>query len=160
MINIVILAGTGVLLWYQIRSNHEWERRKTTNDVLMDMMAGRFTQLRRNIELKIDPYDVGQSYTTKKAELTAADEQTLTDLLNYLEQVCVAIKHGILDEDISFEMLQPMVGAYWRWAEPYVLSQRIYSPRIWLEIQEAESQWREREKKTRDGLRLPRKPRL
>jgi len=135
------------LILYQIRSTHDWNRRKATHDVLTEIILGSFVGIRRTLEKKIDPYDKSQDYEKKAQELTTDDIQLLGDLLNYLEQMCLAIKHGIIDDDIAFDCASGLLVAYWRWAKPYIDSERVYSPRMWIEIQDRAGIWAEREAK-------------
>lgn len=146
-INLVLIVGTGSLLWYQIRSNHEWNRRKATNDLFTETILGSVANIRHELEKKINPYDKSQTYDTMKDKLTPEDIQLLRDLLNYLEQMCLAIKHGIIDEDIAFDCAENLIPAYWRWAEPFIKTWRIHSPRVWIEIENQVNLWKKQEEK-------------
>src|SRR5687768_10999662 len=98
-IGVILVAVSGILLWYQIRSNHEWARRKATHDLLMDVVSGNFRQMRRRVDEKVDPYEPKETYSamTSSGEFTELDTRNLIDVLNYLETVAISVKHDVLD---------------------------------------------------------------
>jgi hypothetical protein len=158
--NLALLALAGILLWYQIRSSHEWNRRKAAHDFLGEIILGKFVEIRRKLEEKIDPYDLNQTYATKKGDLSTEDTLLLRELLNYLEELCLAIKHGIIDEDIAYESVPVLLCTYWRWAEAYVHAERRHSPLIWIEVENVVKRWKQRMEKDRCNLVKPGKGRL
>lgn len=162
LISLLMVTITGLLLWYQIRSGHEWSRRKATTDLLQDVVAGKFREMRRVIEAKVDPYQSKQSYADLKASnvLNDDDEKTLTDILNYLEHVAVAVKHNVLDGDYCYEMLYYPAAAYCRLAAGLMDDQKKFGVSIWVDLRWTISEWDKRAAHDHEKLRKEPKSKL
>jgi hypothetical protein len=143
-IELLILLGSVFFLWRQISSSHEWNRRKTTHDMLSGLLNSRFTTIRRDLEKKIDPYDASETYSTKKAELTPEDKNSLKDILNYLEEMCAGIKHDIIDDAIAYDCCSGILRNYARWAKPFIQERRALHSLIWIEIEDRAKKWDDR----------------
>jgi len=153
-ITLVVLAITGALMWYQIRSNHDWNRRKETAERLSFIILGPFVELRRRLEQKADVYDPHADYST--VQLTPDEQRLLRDLLNYLEQLCIDIKNNLIDDDLAFDSASLVVIGYWRWARPYVaeVRKKIGTEEVLENLEETAARWDAREQANRERREL------
>lgn len=121
---------------------HEWNRRKSAHDLVFEASLGRFANLRREVERKINIYDLSQTHSTIKAQLDAADQLNIDAALNFLENVCLAIKNNVVDEMIVYDSLGDILVAYVRWAAPYIKQNRQdISEELWREIDPWAKKW-------------------
>lgn len=111
------------LLKLQIESTYKWNLRKNTHDYLNDAILGSLVMLRRKLEAKgIDPFDQNQVYNGQ--QLSALETLLVRDILNYMEQMSLAIDYQIIDELAAYDCARGVVLEYWRWAKPYVEERR------------------------------------
>ena len=111
-VGTLIVGITAIILWLQLKTNHEWNRRKATQETLDKLVVGEFPELRRKleVELKCSIWDGGQDY---KSCITNLSEETsrqfdgyLSRILNIFETVGINIKNNIL-------MFIKSNGAFW-----------------------------------------------
>ena len=156
-ISLALVAISGLLLWYQIRANNEWARRKTTYDMLTDVVSGDVRTMRRLIDEKVNVYQPAKTYVALKEShaFSAADERNYVDFLNYFEHVFIAVKHGILDADIVYEVLHPMVSAYCAWACDLIAEKRKIDPTVWVDLTCSLDDWERKSSAERKTVRKP-----
>jgi len=147
LLTLIVLGVSAYLFYRQMQSNHEWNRHRTAHDLIFQSYMGHFSDLRRHLEHKINIYDEKQTYEDKKNELNDADHKNLNAILNYLENVCLAVKNNVVTESIIFDCLAEILIAYRRWASPYVCKIRAYHPRAWIEIDPFVKEWSEQRDK-------------
>ena len=160
VLNLVVITITAYLIYRQNKASQEWNRRHTAHDLIFEASLGRFRSLRDRLEQKIDIYDPGQTYTTVKDKLDAEDHIFLDAALNFFENVCLAIKDNVLDEDILYESFGGILCAYTRWASPYIHAQRSISPTLWIEFDPFIERWATRDKQAVARLVEPGKSKL
>lgn len=132
---------------------HEWNRRKSAHDLVFEASLGRFASLRREVEGKINIYDLTQTYSTVKTDLDATDHHNLEAVLNFLENVCLAIKNNVVEEMIVYDSLSDILVAYMRWAAPYIRQNRQdISEELWQEINPYAKRWAIRAQERRAAL--------
>ena len=153
------VATGALLLYYQIRGQHEWNRRKAAHDLVFRITED-LRPLRRQLEGKIDVYDDRQTYLDLKERLDKEDHVVLDHILNVLENSCVAIKDGVADEDLIYNSFSGILLAYWRWAEPYVKQERAKSSLFWCEIIPFCERWSSRDQGRLSALIEPAKSKL
>jgi len=142
LLNVVVLTATAALLFRQSKDNHAWNRRKATHDLVFEASLGRFRELRNLLEQKIDIYNDSQTYRSVQVQLTAADHIVLDAILNFLENVCLAVKNNVISESIVYDSLGNILIAYMRWANPYITDKReSISEQLWLEIDPYLDKW-------------------
>ncbi len=138
----VLVAGVAAYrIYVEYRKNHEWNRRKAAHDLLFDASAGKFRDVRDKLESKIAIHDPAETYATSKGRLSVEDHLYLDTALNYLENVCLAVKNGVADEAIIFESLAAVILAYHRWAHPYIRQCRSLHQCIWVELDPYANKW-------------------
>lgn len=55
-ITLVVIAISTSLLYYQIKSFHEWNRRKETNDFLANIGYGKLAEVRERLRIYVNPW--------------------------------------------------------------------------------------------------------
>ncbi len=147
LLTVCILVISTILVYRQMKSNHEWNRRRTTHDLIFQSLVGHFSDLREKMEHKIDIYEENEDYNSRKDDLNEEDYWTLDCILNFLDNVCLAIKNNVVTERIVFDCLAGVLISYRRWADSYICVNRVESPRRWIEMDPIVVKWKkDREK--------------
>ena len=137
-VSTIIIGISAFLLWKQIKENYEWNRRKTSQETLNNLVTGEFPALRDELEDKVKCAIGNESQTyddvvkgLPKNEIDEID-RILRKLLNIFESVAVDIKHDIINENICYEYLGWIMTGYYRWGNPFVIKirERVGEPRI------------------------------
>lgn len=160
ILTLLALVITGILLWRQIRLEHEWNRRRMAHELIFDSVFGKFREFRNRLENKINIYNENETYANKQNALSPEDLLALEAILNYFDNVCAATKNGTLDEDIVFGCLAAIIVAYARWAAPYIKENRKIDPRFWIDIDPYVESWKKRQADIEKRLLVPGKRKL
>jgi len=146
----------------EVAKEHDWNRRKSAHDLIVETSLGRFGEIRRQLESGIDIYD--EKKTCADVQLSDAQKVQLDAALNFLENICLSIKNNVVDEDIMFDAVAEILVGYHRWARPYITHWRKVSDDFWSEIDPFEERWRvrmaEAKRRARDARANPGRPRL
>lgn len=132
---LFVLIGAiyaGIQLYLTRTSNkkiHEWNRRKTTYDLLKDFSNGDFPKLliemRRMSKL---PIDENTNYEVVIDSFSDNDkyvfDKKLSQLLNYFEGISISIKNHIIDEDICFDYAAILFERYYNWSKGFIKKRR------------------------------------
>lgn len=132
---IFVLIATiyaGVQLHITRNSNkkiHEWNRRKTTYDLLKDFSNGDFPriliEMRKMSKLPIDEStNYEKVIETFSGEEKYDFEKKLNQLLNYFEGISISIKNHIIDEDICFDYAGILFERYYNWSKGFIKKRR------------------------------------
>jgi hypothetical protein len=151
--NVVAVGIATGLLYHQIKSNHDWNRRRTSHDLISGADTAAFRRWRNRLELKINIYDPTQHYRTHN--LCDADKLTLESILNYLENLSVAVKNNVVTESIMFDALSSVVIAYVRWARPYISECQKIDIGFWSELESLAERWKTWEAKRTEPRPIP-----
>lgn len=130
----IATSVSAFLIYIQIRSNNEWNRRKSTLDILEKSTTGTFSNLFAKIKnlnaryTKIEIQDRNHNYLNlydlvnenEKIELISDIKQ----LLNIIENICISMKNDIIDEDITYNMLYTFLIDFYYWTKPYISDRR------------------------------------
>lgn len=143
--NTAFVAVSAFLLWNQIRREHNWNRRKAAHDLLF-LASNDLRQLRDRLESKVDIWDDSQTYSNLKERLTKEDQRALDAILNYLENICLAVHNGVVDEKLIYDTLSGVVIAYRRWAGPYIKEQRGKNNLFWIGIEPYADSWQRKDR--------------
>jgi len=117
IINAVSMLIVGVsvyLLRKQIKSEHEWNRRKVAEETLTIFTSGEFMSCLDMLSEKHDWYilrkngevydDVVERIGKDSDERKELDKQ-LVNIYRHLETVSIKMNHGILDENLAYDYL-------------------------------------------------------
>ena len=142
---LVVLGLSAVLLYRELKSNHDWNRRRTAHDLIFEGSIGTFRRLRRALARVSDHmYQAGATSATLEPPLTGPEKLILEAILNYFENLALAVKNNVVDEDIAFESMGGVLLAYWKWAAPYVRECRGIDPMFWIQIDPIAAKWGKR----------------
>lgn len=161
---LAVVVGAA-LLRRQILKDHEWNRRKTSQDVLMSLVTGEFTKIREELEVrcgvKLD--DSQQTYATLAPTVQGNLRQlnfALERLLNFYETIAIGLKNNVLDEEVCYDHFSWNLTRYWEWTEPYHKKVRGLDPTIWIEAGYYAKRWADRIERELAQLRKDGKPPL
>lgn len=142
---VLVVAASALLLWYQIWSTHNWNRRKSTHDLLASVSSGSPAELRHRLELRIKVYDPREDYARLQPPLEEEEWRVLMRVLNYFELICQGIRHGIIDDDMAFAYVSNPLIAYYRWSQPFIVrSREVAGPNTFIELERRAKLWHER----------------
>jgi hypothetical protein len=135
--NLVTLAvgtGTLILLLVELRSNHTWNQKRTSYELLNDMitsagMTDAMEQLHTKAGWDIlagsENYDdVVMRLKPGSAEIRDVNQQLIV-ILRYLEMVCISISHGIVSERIAWEGFFGYFERVYSSSLPFIEKERI-----------------------------------
>jgi len=114
-VGLVIAAVSATIALIEVRQNHQWSRRKASEETLSKLVIGDFpdTLERLILEFGWDPVNSSINYDDVAKKLNEQQklllDLLLRRLLRILEALCIHIKHGILDEDICYDYLASML---------------------------------------------------
>lgn len=132
---IFVLIGViyaGIQLYLTRTSNkkiHEWNRRKTTYDLLKDFSNGDFPRILIEMR-KMSKLPIDESTNYEKVIEAISDEEKysfekkLSQLLNYFEGISISIKNHIIDEDICFDYAGILFERYYNWSKGFIKKRR------------------------------------
>lgn len=168
----LVVGVSAYLLWKQIKETHEWNRRKTSQETLSQLVTGEFPHLREKVEREFGckVWDHSETYDSKIANLDQQQkgelEYQLVRLLNILETIVINIKNNIVDEDMCYDYLGWILIEYARWANSLIEDRRKKAgdPRVLKDFTDYAHSWSLRlagEKKAMvDGASVKGKPKL
>jgi len=129
-IGSISTAITAFLIFTQIKSNHDWNRRKTSQEVLNSLTVGEFPNNLQKLRIAVreklnqDIQNRQKSYTDFK-EVLSADElkeynSIIIKIINILETISVYVKNSIVDEDICYNFSYTFFIDLYHWLKPYI----------------------------------------
>jgi Domain of unknown function (DUF4760) len=152
LLTLLVLGISVVFVSKQIRETHDWNRRKATQEALNAIASGPMQEWRRHIFLKFncdittaegDYNDFIKKLEAKQAaisrsELLSCDrlnigisdpliedfKLNLLKIINLLEIICISIRHGIIDETITYDYLGKYVTSHYKFAKPLIEERR------------------------------------
>lgn len=141
------------LAWRTLKENHEWNRRKSTDDALRFLVSGDYQRLTDQFHTVV-PFEewskVDTSYKDICESLTEEERAIAIkcswDLLNIFESICIGMKNGILDEDIAYDYLAFILPRFFHWSQHFIEERRDISnePRIYNELEGFARKWQAR----------------
>ena len=166
-LTLLIVGASATLALLQIRKTQDWNRRKASQDLLLQVVTGELVGLRQQLEIKYDAefYKMSVSDCSSLLQRLSSDDRrefafVMKRLFNYLEAIAIGIKNNVFEEDICYEHLSIVATRYWKWAKPFVDEVRAVSPTIWIEIEYFAHRWNARLEDDLRVLRREGKPRI
>jgi hypothetical protein len=149
-----LLIGVYVaLLLRQIKETHEWNRRKTSQEILTNLTTGEFPDLRQKLELDFmcNVMDGEETYESVASRWARQDEKkkleldyALKRLLNIFETVSINMKNHMIDEDICYDYLGDIAVQYSRWSKAFIEEGQRANPKAWEVFVDYTNRWSER----------------
>lgn len=127
---------------------HEWNRRKTTYDLLKDFSSGNFSKilmdLRAMTHMRIDETTNYEIVIKNLSEEKQYDfEKKLNQLLNYFEGIAISIKNHIVDEDICYDYAALIYQRYYIWSCDFIKMRRkdIGDQSLYIDFENISLKW-------------------
>jgi hypothetical protein len=128
-----------------------WNRRHAAYDTLREVNAGKFADLLTEIRKKYE-WDISRHRQTFSQTTDALSDATLKDdlsgdlvaLLRIVESICVAIRHGILDEKLCRTFFNLMIQTIFFNSEDFIQleRERRNERRIFVNLEYFAKRWR------------------
>lgn len=133
----------------ELHDAQEWNRKKASQDIVVDSTLGQFGTLRRKFEARskadLPPIRIYTNQTISDVVLDDAEVRELDAILNYLETVCISMQNKVLDEAIVRDSFQALLLAYVRWAEPYIVECQKQDVNFWAGLKPTVKAWSARQ---------------
>jgi hypothetical protein len=155
ILNLIVLIVSVWLIWKTLKSSLDWNKRKTSQEILDKLIIGEIPDLSTKIRIdygcKI--YDENTPYT--KFMITLIDtkakdsfDATLTRMLNIFEVISIDMKSEIVEEDICYNYLGWFLTAYYKFSKDFIETKRKEAgdPRVLLNFTEYAEKWTQRMK--------------
>ena len=132
--------------------NHEWNRKKTSEETLSRLVEGGFTDLLDEIENKFSWHIIGDDVVFKEITENMEEarrkelEQYLRRILRILETISINMNHGIIEEKICYEYLASIGPEIYKKCEAFIEDERILrnEPRVFYLYTETMKRWIEK----------------
>jgi hypothetical protein len=168
-LNLIAVAVGLTIAYRQLTRAHDWNRRKASQDLLIQLASGDIRALRGRLETTFDAriFDHTQTYSQVVARISdeslkAEFRYTTRTVLNYLETMGIGIKNSVLEDNTCYDYAAETVFAYWRWSKPLVEEVRPIAPLAWVNLEGLNERWGERYaarlRENKAALRLPARP--
>ena len=115
---VVIAAVGAILVYVQLRKNHEWNRRRASHDPLVGPYLDSFMPLYNHIRRKVNLFDKSKSFSDYALSFSADDLLILDQSLNFLENVCVLMRDNAIDVDVIYKSMGSLIPNYFRFFRP------------------------------------------
>lgn len=129
------------------RTQHDWNRRQTTQQYLYQVLAKDVPSITQDLEnsFKVNIYDKAQTVFSVLNELSEDQKKDfeikLKKLFNMFELISVGIKHHILDDEIGYQYAGFLLSSYWHWGEDLIRKYQEKHRAIWLEFETCAIDW-------------------
>lgn len=141
------LISTGFVI-LQMRSTQRWNKKKTSEELLTQIMTGDFPKLMDSLSLEYKwdilshvPY--AQNVSNLSADNLLKLDTVLRNVLRHLEVICINMKHDIIDENVCYEYLHSILTTFYVNCQDFIAMERDRrkEPRIFIELEEYAKKW-------------------
>lgn len=152
IIGLIVGSVSALIALRGQKRNHDWNRRKTSEETLSRLVEGGFTDMLDEVEKKFSWHIIGDDVSfeevsksmecARKKEL----EQYMRKILRILETISIHMKHGIIDEDICYEYLASIGPEIYKKSAHFIESEREVrnEPRVFKVYEDTMLRWVER----------------
>jgi hypothetical protein len=161
VINLAAVFVSLTLAYRSLKRSHEWNRRKASHDLLIQLASGDIRAIRGRLEADFGAriFDPTQSYGEAIAALPAPEAKAelrflARTVLNYFETMAIGIKNNVLEDVICFDYAAETVAAFWQWSRPLVKEIRPVAPGAWTELELLAGNWARRQETSANERRL------
>lgn len=169
LLNLIAVTIGLTIAYRQLIRAHDWNRRKASQDLLIQLASGDINTLRGRLEAEFGAriFDQNQTYSQVLAGISdevakAKFRYTTRTVINHFETIAIGIKNKVLEDDTCFDYAAEIVAAYWRWAKPLVDEVRPIAPLAWVDLEGLNERWADRYvthlRAQKEALRLPGRP--
>ena len=133
LLTLAIGTGTLILLLVELRSNHSWNQKRASYELMNEMItSGRLTGAMERLQTKFgwDLLAASENYADITARLKPASsqvkevDQELVVIMRHLELLCISISHGIVSERIAWAGFWGYFERIYASALPYIEKER------------------------------------
>ena len=152
----VIITVVSVIFFYkQLRQEHEWNLRKTSEENLNRLVIEDFSVLLNKLirDFHWDISNSTQTYEEIRYSLEYPNELvdldlTLRSIFRILETITINIKYGLIDEDICFDYLWSILINIHDKCQTFIKKERLARSEnaVFENVEEYAIKWRERSK--------------
>lgn len=148
-LHLLLIGASAFLVLMTLRRNQEWNRRKSTHDLIERLVTGDYTKLSKimTVDLSLKIFERSSSYTRDYNSLDAENQKllnnTLAMIFNLLEVLSISIKNKIIDDEICFDYLALMYTSYYRWGKEFLDKKRkeFGDQRVYVNFEELAIKW-------------------
>ncbi|SHH33993.1 protein of unknown function [Chryseobacterium oranimense] len=168
LITLIVVIISARIAYNTLKKSHEWNRRKSTQEVLRDLVLGDYPKYSKvlldngiKVFLKTETYSnsLDAIADDKKEEIINATKS----IFNLFEFIAINIKNNSIDEDICYDYLGWMYTAYYNWGIEYIKTERLKANddfRVLGNFEERAKIWCSRLEKERKPNMIEGKPKL
>lgn len=129
-ISSFFVGATVVMLYWQIRFNQKWNRTKTSEEVLSNLVQGDFVSKIDSLENEFgwNPLSDNLDYSDALQRVGEKDKARFNSLVRNifrtLEVICIKIHHGVIDEEICKDYLISILINFYSKSKSFIDSER------------------------------------
>jgi hypothetical protein len=155
LLTLVIGTGTLILLLVELRSNHTWNQKRTSYELLNDTItSARMTGAMQELQTKFG-WDIlagTETYDGVTARLKPASteiqevNQELVVIMRHLEMVCISISHRIVSERIAWDAFFVFFERIYASSLPFIEKERVRreNPHIYENFEHYALKWKKK----------------
>ncbi len=167
-ITLAIVSFSAVTAYRTLKKFHEWNRRKSTQEILKDLVLGDYPKFSKILsENNIKPFDKKRFYAKDISTLDDIDIKNnviyaTRNIANLFEFIAINIKNNTIDDEICYDYLGFMYIEFFRWSEEYISEMRKESNdnRIFNNFEEKAVEWKQRFDMEIVPKKVPGRPKL
>jgi hypothetical protein len=132
----------------QMQSADKWNKKKTSEELLTQIMTGEFPKLMDSLLLEYNWDALAHvPYAQRASELDEPElrklDAVLRNVLRHLEVVCINMKHQIIDEKVCYEYLHSILTTFYETCADFIAKERTrrQEPRVFIELEEYAKKW-------------------
>jgi hypothetical protein len=166
ILNTLVIAVTALLLYLQVRAihkqidtGHQWNRRKTTQEMLHVMVMGEFPSIRHELEEAYGCIIWDKNQTYGDVVQAAPDKKDAVDyrlarIMNFFETIAINIKNDVIEEKICYDYLGWIYTEYYRWGKSFIEERRKRAgdPRVLIDFSDYAEKWSQQMIQERNNL--------
>ena len=153
LLTLVIGTGSLILLFIELRSNHIWNQKRTSYELMNEMItSGRLTGAMEKLQNKFgwDLLAGGETYAEVAARLKQSSsevqevDQELVVIMRHLEMLCISISHGIVSERIAWDGFWGFFERIYVSSQPFIEKERARrnNPEVYKNFEHYALKWR------------------
>jgi len=153
LLTIAVGAGSLILLFAQLRSNHVWNQKRASYELMNETinsghMTGAMEQLQTRFGWDLlhgrETYADVVERVTPDATARQSLDQPLVVVLRHLEMVSISMGHGIIDERIVYDSMFYFFGKIYGAALPFIEKERVRrgDPEVYVQFERYAVKWK------------------
>jgi len=150
ILSLIVIILSVWLIWKTLKTSHDWNRRKTTQEILDKFVTGEIPELNSKIKIEFNckVYDESNTYIEFISTIKDEKEQdkfkdTLVRILNIFEVLSIDMKNNLVEEEICYDYLAWFFTAYYKFAKPLIEQKQkdANDPRVLINFTDYAEKW-------------------